>query len=199
MFRPNPWAEAFIACAGMASEGAASRGAFAREALEYFRLYCRCALGLPGYLSGSDDAGFFDRAAGAALAKVYAGGVIEAAELARRFIILLIRRGRLKESAKVGAAIETRLNDRLGIIRADLSTAFDTDSAPSFLAGLQAALCAACGAAGVEVRARKDESLIGGFVLKVGSRLYDASLVSRLEKMRVDLSRPGTEEHSPAI
>ncbi|MDR2181629.1 MAG: hypothetical protein LBN92_03005, partial [Treponema sp.] len=84
MFRPDPWAAAFIACA--ASEGAA-RGTFAREALEYFRLYCRCALGLPGYLSGSDDAAFFGRAVGAALARAGAmDGGIGAAELARRFI-----------------------------------------------------------------------------------------------------------------
>ncbi|MDR2181908.1 MAG: F0F1 ATP synthase subunit delta, partial [Treponema sp.] len=147
------------------------------------------------YLSGSDDAAFFGRAVGAALARAGAmDGGIGAAELARRFIILLIRRGRLKESAKVSAAIETRINGELGVIRADLSAAFDPDEAPSFIGALKAALLAAYGAAGVELRARKDESLIGGFVVQVGSRLYDASLVARLGKLRADLGQAGTEE-----
>ncbi|MDR1389072.1 MAG: F0F1 ATP synthase subunit delta [Treponema sp.] len=174
MFRADPWAEAFIAGAG----------AGAREALEYFRLYWRGALGLPGYLSGRGDAAAFDRALGAALERCGGDSPANGAFFARRFMLLVIRKNRLAQCQRISAAVEQKLDSREGIINVDLVTAFEAgNSFNSFIDELKRILAAKKNAAGVTLRAHTNQALIGGFVVRIGSEVYDASIASRLKEL----------------
>ena len=41
----------------------------------------------------------------------------------------------------------------------------------------------------VEIESRQDPSLIGGFIVKVGSTVYDSSLKGQLQLLRAELTR----------
>ncbi len=104
----------------------------------------------------------------------------EPSELTRRFIGVVAGNRRLAVLPDMIAAFEARLSEHRGEITADVTSASTlSDSQKS---ALDASLKAAMGSE-VKVTAHVDESLIGGLVIKIGSRLVDSSLRTKLENL----------------
>ena len=118
----------------------------------------------------------------AALGELLAGGE----EMVRNFLLLLIEKGRaiqLEEITREFEALVAAEEKRLSV---DLTTAYELsdDDAKQILAQIEKQ-------SGRQVEATRnvDPDLIGGFVLRAGPMLVDASVRGRLERLRQDLKR----------
>ena len=104
----------------------------------------------------------------------------------RKFIGLLAANGRASILPTVIAAFERRAAAARGAISAQVTTA--RPLTPEQQSGLAAALRLALGK-DPEIETRVDASLLGGMKVRVGSRLYDASLKSKLDSLKFALKR----------
>lgn len=100
----------------------------------------------------------------------------------RNFIAVLIDHGRISFLPEILLQIEKDLGSRLGFVEADITTARELNGAERANLEAQAAKLT-----GKKVRARysRDESLLGGALMRVGSMIYDGSVKGRLERIRV--------------
>ncbi len=107
-------------------------------------------------------------------------------DLTRRFLQLIARNRRSADLPDVARAYRRLSAKRRGVVAAEIVTAVPlTDSQSD---AIVAALRERLGRA-PEVTTRVDPSILGGLRVRVGSRLYDASLKSRLDRMRHALVR----------
>jgi F-type H+-transporting ATPase subunit delta len=109
------------------------------------------------------------------------GGSVNAPVLATRLLRALLDRGRVLRLPAVLAAIRDRVDRERGVVEATVRTA--TPLAADAEASIRAALESRTGAR-VRVRTELDPSLLSGFVVRLGSELFDASLSRRLDKAR---------------
>jgi F-type H+-transporting ATPase subunit delta len=105
-------------------------------------------------------------------------------EIAVRLLNILLRNGRLHTLGDLLAALRARLDRDTHAVEARVVTAQPAD--PAILEALRA-LVAARTKQTVRLVSRVDPSLLGGFVVSVGSARLDASLERRLEKARAAL------------
>ena len=105
----------------------------------------------------------------------------EIGPLARNFIGLAARNRRLAEIPDMIAAFRAKLAVRAGEITADVVSAkpLSKSQADALATELKGALGAT-----VVLHARVDPALLGGLVVKVGSRMIDSSLRTRLNRLR---------------
>jgi len=103
----------------------------------------------------------------------------------RRMLAMLADRDRLAELPELAAAFALRLMDAKRILQADVVTAVPLSDASR--AALTEALGRATGKS-VSITERVDPAIIGGVIAKVGSFVYDASLMRQLERMRDTLT-----------
>jgi F-type H+-transporting ATPase subunit delta len=101
--------------------------------------------------------------------------------MARNLVYLLIQRGRLGGLAQIAAAFEDRLNQHLGRLPAQVTSAVALDEGTE--AEIKARLNAITGK-DVILSAKVDPSLVGGFVARIGDKLLDGSTVSNLRALR---------------
>jgi len=99
----------------------------------------------------------------------------------RNFIAVLIDHGRISFLPEILLQIEKDLGSRLGFVEAEITTARELNGAERANLEAQAAKLT-----GKKVRARysRDESLLGGALMRVGSMIYDGSVKGRLERIR---------------
>jgi len=114
------------------------------------------------------------------------------AETVVRFVALLVEKGRFKRVNRIIEKIEELIDARNGVLSVSLETAFplplDGDGSDAITAGeFERLIAEKSGAAKVRMRVRQVPQLLGGYRLKVGSLLVDASLRKQLENMRADL------------
>lgn len=105
-----------------------------------------------------------------------------AAELTRKLVLLLARKRRLFMLSGVIASFEQLASRHRGEIAADVTSARDL-SAPE-TAELKRILKDRLGRE-PRLTARVDPTLLGGIVLRVGSRMIDSSLRTKLETLRI--------------
>ncbi len=103
-------------------------------------------------------------------------------DLVRRFVGLLAQSRRLTVVDGVIRRFDDLLASHRGITRVEVEVA--QRLGPDQEAALRRALEEATGG-GIQLRLREEPSLLGGLVVRVGSRMVDASLRSRLERMRI--------------
>lgn len=116
--------------------------------------------------------------------------VMEAAglsELVRNFVGVVVDNRRLFALEPMIAAFLAELARRRGEVEADVWSAQELTKAQ--LDAVTDALKRAIGQK-VQVRAQVDPGLIGGLVVKVGSRLVDASIRTRLVRLQSALKAP---------
>jgi F-type H+-transporting ATPase subunit delta len=103
----------------------------------------------------------------------------------RNFLAVLIDHHRIDQFANIAQLLETELNDRLGFVEAEVSSARELSDLERQELELQVSKLT-----GKRVRAkyRVNLRLLGGAVVKVGSTIYDGSVLGQLEKMREQLS-----------
>jgi F-type H+-transporting ATPase subunit delta len=99
----------------------------------------------------------------------------------RNFLAVLIDHRRITLLDQVVKDFQRELNRRLGYAEADVSSARDLSEAEKHSLELQVEKLT-----GKKVRARytRDESLLGGAVVKLGSTIYDGSVKGQLERIR---------------
>ena len=101
--------------------------------------------------------------------------------LVRNFLFILVDRRRTDFLDEMADAFETALDERLGIVRADVKSASALNDRQQ--SDLQQELSRV---SGKQVRCdfSIDPALIGGVVARIGSTVYDGSVRSQLETMR---------------
>jgi F-type H+-transporting ATPase subunit delta len=103
----------------------------------------------------------------------------------RNFLAVLIDHRRINFLGPVVKQFEQELNQRRGFIEAEIRSARELN--PAERSALEAQMEKLTGK---KVRARysRDESLLGGAVVKVGSTIYDGSINGQLERIKQALS-----------
>lgn len=102
------------------------------------------------------------------------------------FLGLLAQNGRARDLAAVVAGFERLYAKHAGIVAAEVVSAQPLDAKQ--LAAIKTALNASLGKA-PELTTRVDPSILGGLKVKVGSKLFDASLKTKLDQMKFALKR----------
>jgi len=98
-----------------------------------------------------------------------------------KLILMLAERDRLVLLPDLLASYRDRLMDYRHVVRAEVTTAAPIDAAR--VQQIQSGLAIATGRT-VTVATRTDPTIIGGLVARVGSTVYDASVVRQLERMK---------------
>lgn len=116
------------------------------------------------------------RAFGAVLDKAGASGLV------KNFVGLVIRNRRLFALPDMISAYTSLLAQKRGEVTADVTTAHALGDAQ--VESLKAALKSATGR-DVLINTKVDASLLGGLVVKVGSRMIDSSLRTKLNSLKI--------------
>ncbi len=117
--------------------------------------------------------------------KVLRRVVSGAGEQPLRLVLLMVRRGRPGAIPAMAEHFDALVRRERGISLAEVRSAQPLDDAAR--AEIMRRLEAMTGGS-VETREVVDESLIGGVSVRIGDRLYDASVRSRLERLRARLT-----------
>jgi F-type H+-transporting ATPase subunit delta len=104
----------------------------------------------------------------------------------RKFLGLVAANGRASALPAIISAFERRAAAERGAVSAEVTTAQPLTSAQT--QSLAAALRQALGK-DPEIETKVDPALLGGLKVKIGSRLYDASLKSKLDQLKFALKR----------
>lgn len=104
----------------------------------------------------------------------------------KRFLGLLAQNGRARDLGGVITGFEALYARHAGVVAAEVVSA--TALTPAQTKALQAALATALRKV-PEMTIRVDPALLGGLKVKVGSRLFDASLKTKLDQMKFALKR----------
>jgi len=102
----------------------------------------------------------------------------------RNFMAVLIDHRRVQFMGPIVKQFEQELNQRLGFIEAEITSARELSEAERHALEAQVE-----GLTGKKVRARysRDESILGGAMVKVGSTIYDGSVKGQLQRIREQL------------
>lgn len=107
---------------------------------------------------------------------------LDAHELTRNFAALAARNRRLFALKGMAWAYLEELAARRGEVTADVTSAVDLT--PEQIAAVEAALKKVVSGT-VAINAKTDPGIIGGLIVKVGSRMVDASLKTQLTKLKL--------------
>lgn len=105
-------------------------------------------------------------------------------ELTGKVLEVLIRNHRMNDLSDVVDALAAMINDELNIVVAEVRSAHKLNEQET--AELRKTLERKFGKR-VEIRMTTDPSLLGGFVAKVGSEIFDASVHGKISKFREQL------------
>jgi len=109
---------------------------------------------------------------------------MELAPAVRNFVFLLIDHRRTELIGEIEAAFQSELNARLGIAEAQVTSARELSAGER--EQLTKALERRTGKK-IEARFQRDEALLGGTVVRVGSTVYDGSVREQLTRLREQL------------
>jgi F-type H+-transporting ATPase subunit delta len=109
--------------------------------------------------------------------------------IVRNFLAVLIDHERMPLLEQIVRQFETELDRRLNLAQAEITSARELSGEEKRV--LEAEIERLTGK---KVRAsyRRDESLLGGAVIKVGSTIYDGSVLGQLNKIREHLVEAGS-------
>ena len=124
----------------------------------------------------------------ATLRRIFGDGRVS--DLLLRFLLVLNKKGRLDQVSGIGEAYTQLLWERTGRVEVDVFSAepLDEDLAEIVRRRIGEAL----GKEAV-LRSNVDADLIGGLKLRVGDRMIDASVATRLGRIRETLNTSGAE------
>ena len=107
-----------------------------------------------------------------------------------KLLLLLADRDRLVLVPEVAAAYDARLMEHAQVVRAEVTTAIPLTDA--HVAELRDGLARVTGRQ-VQLETRIDASIIGGAVARIGSTVYDGSVVTQLQKVQERLTAAAAE------
>ena len=103
--------------------------------------------------------------------------------LTRSFVGTVAANGRARELVAMASAFLAELASRRGESTATVTSAVPLS--PQQLEQLSDALRSVLGGAKVSIDARVEPEILGGLVVKVGSRLFDSSIRSKLQRLQL--------------
>ena len=103
----------------------------------------------------------------------------------KNFLFVLIDHRRVSELKPVIESFEALMNERAGLIRADVTSAQELN--PAQRAALEVQLARLSGKQ-MRMQYSLDAQLLGGAVARVGSTVYDGSVRGQLERLRGKLA-----------
>jgi len=189
MFSPKSWASAFV-------NSAEKNGANVDDALAIL-------MSLASWAASQKDAPFGRSASdkleplirkvfsGAgegrgAYASNNAGDVSFAQETALRFFLVMTRKNRVRHIDSIISEIKKSLDKKRGIVRASVEFAFPPEK--DFESLIMDAAKKRTGAKRVELTGRLNPELMGGYRLRIGDEIIDASIRSQLRGMETCLA-----------
>jgi F-type H+-transporting ATPase subunit delta len=107
------------------------------------------------------------------------------APVIRNFVLVLSDHHRVAGLPEIVAAFELALDSRLGLVRAEVKSAYELTDGQR--AELMKELSAMAGSE-VRVRVEVDPDLIGGVSVRLGSKVYDGSVRGQLAELRERLA-----------
>jgi F-type H+-transporting ATPase subunit delta len=110
---------------------------------------------------------------------------MKASELAGRTLEVLVRHHRINDIDAIIAALAAYVNKALGVAVAEVRSA--KSLGPDEIRDLADTLSKKVGKQ-VELDIRTDPKLLGGFVVKIGSEIWDASVAGKINKFRESLT-----------
>jgi F0F1-type ATP synthase delta subunit len=176
-FSADRWAEAFIASCGDDADAAF-------ESLKVMTKALDAVIHLKRRIAGTDDACRVEKMVRAAMKKaaVDSTGV----EIACRTLALLIRRGLFQRHQALIEEIGKALDRKNGVLNATLETVAPL-SAP-FRKNLEQSIKETAKAREIKLTEKITPELLGGYKLRVGTRVIDASVASFLQNMAKQLA-----------
>jgi F-type H+-transporting ATPase subunit delta len=106
-------------------------------------------------------------------------------DLTIRLLDILIQNRRINDLSDIVAGLATMIREATGTVAADVRSASKLSSKEE--GELRAMLEKKVGAK-IDLDVTVDPALIGGFVAKIGSEVYDASVAGKIEKFRESLA-----------
>jgi F-type H+-transporting ATPase subunit delta len=106
-------------------------------------------------------------------------------DLAVRMLDVLIQNRRVNDLNDIVAGLSTMIREATGVVAADVRSASKLSSKEE--GELRTMLEKKVGAK-VDLDVTVDPALIGGFVAKIGSEVFDASVAGKIEKFRESLA-----------
>ncbi|HKR63677.1 MAG TPA: ATP synthase F1 subunit delta [Thermoanaerobaculia bacterium] len=171
----RPYARAFMDAAGSPQKANELRGelvrfaAALRNSRELQELYANPAVDLESKLKITNQ-----------LARR-----MKAGELATKVLEVLVRNHRINDIDAILEALATYVNSALGVAVAEVRSAKNLSA--DEIQELASTLSKRVGKS-VELDIRTDPKLLGGFVVKIGSEIWDASVAGKINKFRESLS-----------
>jgi len=111
---------------------------------------------------------------------------LDSSKAFRNFLLVLVDNRRTGLLAQIREAFEAQLLERLGVTRAQVTTARELAAAEK--GELGQALERLTGKR-VEAQYKLDPGLIGGAVVRIGSTVYDGSVREQLNRLRASLAK----------
>ncbi len=121
------------------------------------------------------------------------GAILEKLSVApfiRNFLYVIINHRRISWLGEIREAFELLLDERLGFVRAEVSSATPLDARRG--ANLEAELSRLTGKR-MRLRFSVDSGLLGGVVARIGSTVFDGSVRGQLQQLRRQLTEQSAE------
>jgi F-type H+-transporting ATPase subunit delta len=115
-----------------------------------------------------------------ALSSIFSGKVDD---LTMRFITLITKKGRESLLPEIIGAVDDQYNEMQSITAATLTTAVNMDA--SVVKDIESKLKTSEGS--VDIKTKVDSNIIGGYVLEIGDKIYDASVKRKIKDLRKEL------------
>jgi F-type H+-transporting ATPase subunit delta len=109
--------------------------------------------------------------------------------LTQKLLGLLAMKRRLNVLPEIVAAIQGRIAAHKGEVTAEVTAAYALE--PAQAAGISAALKKALGVT-VKIELKQDAGIMGGLIIKIGSRQIDSSVQAKLLRLHRALKSPNT-------
>ena len=109
-----------------------------------------------------------------------------AGDVVKNFVGLVAKNGRAKELSSMAIAFSEELAARRGEVLAEVISARELST--SQVNALTDALSKEMGSK-VQIEPKIDASILGGLIVRVGSKMIDSSLKSKLQKLKLSLSK----------
>ncbi|MCK4946093.1 MAG: F0F1 ATP synthase subunit delta [Alphaproteobacteria bacterium] len=109
--------------------------------------------------------------------------------LTQKFLGILAMKRRLGILQKIISVVHDEISHHKGEVTAGVTAAYALE--PAQMAGIAAALGKVCGMT-VKIKLKQDASIVGGLVIKIGSRLIDSSIKGKLERLHRVLKNSST-------
>ena len=172
MFNPGRWASAFV-------NTLAANGGDYGEGLDVFRILAAWAKKIPSEVSGRETAGRIEKI----IRDVFGSSALTAAaETAVRFTVLMAGKNVMRHADAVAGEIEKIIDRMNNIVNVVIETAFP--SVPD----ITEAVKKLTGASGVKIERKVRADLLGGYRLRIGDDIIDASIRLQLKKLQTSLA-----------